>query len=39
LTPGRRPGTNVALMNRFDAYFFYFFGFFSPKHMGGCTNA
>jgi len=26
-------------MNRFAATFFYFFGFFSPKHMGGCTNA
>jgi len=26
-------------MNRFAAYFFYFFGFFSPKHVGGCTNA
>jgi len=26
-------------MNRFAAHYFYFFGFFSPKHMGGCTNA
>jgi len=26
-------------MNRFAATFFYFFGFFSPKHLGGCTNA
>jgi hypothetical protein len=26
-------------MNRFAAYFFFFFGYFSPKHMGGCTNA
>jgi hypothetical protein len=26
-------------VNRFAATFFYFFGFFSPKHLGGCTNA
>jgi len=26
-------------MIRFAAHFFYFFGFFSPKHVGGCTNA
>jgi hypothetical protein len=26
-------------MNRFAATSFYFFGFFSPKHVGGCTNA
>jgi len=26
-------------MNRFAAHFFYFFGFFSPKHVGGCTSA
>jgi hypothetical protein len=25
-------------MNRYAAAFFYFFGF-SPKHVGGCTNA
>jgi len=26
-------------MNRFAACFAYFFGFFSPQHPGGCTNA
>jgi len=26
-------------MNRSFSAFFYFFGFFSPKHIGGCTSA
>jgi hypothetical protein len=32
-------GHQCCQMNRFAAYFFFFFGYFSPKHTGGCTNA
>lgn len=36
---GGADGHQCRPMNRFAATFFYFFGFFSPKHVGGCTNA
>jgi hypothetical protein len=39
LTAAPKSATNGTRMNRFAAYFYFFFGFFGPERMGGCTNA